>query len=872
MRIFTAPSKFELDERLVRELRRAADVEGAHRQLRARLADRLGGDDADRLAHVDRRAARQIATVAGGADAVRRFAGQHRADLHFLDAGGGDRRHVLLVDHPPGRNDRLAVGVGDRLGGGAAENARGERSDDRAGVDDRPHLDAVARAAIRRGDDRVLRDVDETTRQIAGVGRLQRRVGEALAGAVGRVEVLENRQALLEVGDDRALDDLARRLGHQAAHRRELAHLGRRTARAGIRHHVDRIHRQIAAVLVLADGRDARHHLLGELVGALRPGVDDLVVLLALGDQAVVVLLLVFLRERRGLGDARGLGVRHDHVVLAERNAGLERLAESERHDAVAEDHRLLLTAVAVDGVDHPRDFLLRHQLVDDVERDLGVIGQQLAEHQPARRGVEHLGLTLAVGVEDPGAALDLAVQRDRLGGERVLDLAHVGEGHALPRLAVAHLRGVVEPEHHVLARHDDRLAVGGVQDVVGRHHQHARLELRLERQRHVHRHLVAVEVGVEGGADERMQLDRLALDQHRLERLNAEAVQGGRAVEHHRMLADHLVEDVPDFRLLLLDQLLGLLDGRRQTLGVEPRVDERLEQLERHLLGQAALVQLELGTDDDHRAAGIVDALAEQVLAEPALLALQHVGERLQRPLVGAGDDAAAAAVVEQGVDRLLQHPLLVADDDVGRAQLHQPLQAIVAVDDAAVEIVEVGRGEATAVERHQRPQVRRNDRDFGQDHPLRLVAGMHERLDDLQPLGETLRLQLALRLGDLDLQILGDLGEVHALEDLADRLGADHRREAVLAVFVGSAQELVLGQELTVLERRQARIEHDVGFEIEDALEVLERHVEQQADARSAATSGTRCAPPARRARYGPCARAAPATASLRRRTSRR
>jgi hypothetical protein len=33
------------------------------------------------------------------------------------------------------------------------------------------------------------------------------------------------------------------------------------------------------------------------LVGALGPGVDDLVVLLALGDQAVIVLLLVFLDE-----------------------------------------------------------------------------------------------------------------------------------------------------------------------------------------------------------------------------------------------------------------------------------------------------------------------------------------------------------------------------------------------------------------------------------------------------------------------------------------------------------------------------------------------------------------------------------------------
>ena len=109
--------------------------------------------------------------------------------------------------------------------------------------------------------------------------------------------------------------------------------------------------------------------------------------------------------------------------------------------------------------------------------------------------------------------------------------------------------------------------AVRRVQDVVRRHHQHARFELRLERQRHVHGHLVAVEVGVEGRADERVQLDRLALDQHRLEGLDAEAVQRRRAVQQHRMLADDLVEDVPDLRLLLLDQLLRLLDGRREAL-----------------------------------------------------------------------------------------------------------------------------------------------------------------------------------------------------------------------------------------------------------------------------------------------------------------
>src|SRR5205823_13001980 len=76
--------RFEV--RLLIELRRAADVEGPHRQLRARFADRLGGDDADRLADVDRRAAREITPVALGADALARSAHQGRADLYALQA------------------------------------------------------------------------------------------------------------------------------------------------------------------------------------------------------------------------------------------------------------------------------------------------------------------------------------------------------------------------------------------------------------------------------------------------------------------------------------------------------------------------------------------------------------------------------------------------------------------------------------------------------------------------------------------------------------------------------------------------------------------------------------------------------------------
>ena len=272
------------------------------------------------------------------------------------------------------------------------------------------------------------------------------------------------------------------------------------------------------------------------------------------------------------------------------------------------------------------------------------------------------------------------------------------------------------------LRRHD-RATRRRRQDVVGAEHEHAGLGLRLGRQRHVDGHLVAVEVGVERGADQRVDLQRLALDQHRLEGLDAEAVQRRCTVEQHRVLLDDVFEHVPHLRAATLDHALGGLDVLRQLEVDEALHDERLEQLERHQLRQTALVQLQRRAGHDDRTTRVVDALAEQVLAEPALLALEHVGQRLQRTVARPGDRAAAAAVVEQRVDGLLQHALLVVDDDLGGAEVEQPLQPVVAVDHAAVQVVEVGGGEAATVELHHRAQFRRDHRHDVEDHRLRVV-----------------------------------------------------------------------------------------------------------------------------------------------------
>ena len=72
------------------------------------------------------------------------------------------------------------------------------------------------------------------------------------------------------------------------------------------------------------------------------------------------------------------------------------------------------------------------------------------------------------------------------------------------------------------------------------------------------------------------MELDRFALDQHRLEGLNTQPMEGRRAVEQHRMFADDIVEDIPDVFAFLFDHLLGAFDrGDVASFRFELAVDE---------------------------------------------------------------------------------------------------------------------------------------------------------------------------------------------------------------------------------------------------------------------------------------------------------
>ena len=343
--------------------------------------------------------------------------------------------------------------------------------------------------------------------------------------------------------------------------------------------------------------------------------------------------------------------------------------------------------------------------------------------------------------------------------------------------------------------------------------------------------HLVTVEVGIERRADHRVKLDGFAFDENGFERLDRKSVQSRGSVEHDRLALGDFVEDIPDRILLPFNELLGATHGMGVAPLLEAANDERLEQHESHLLGKAALPELELGSADDDGTSGVVDAFAEEVLAETTRLALEHITQGLEGASTSTRDSAAMAAIVEHSIDGLLEHALFVSDNNIRRLELLQVAEAVVAVDDAAIEVVEIGGRKTSAFERNEGAQLGRDNRHDRQDHVLWPAVAGAEAFTDLHALGDLFADLLRLGVLDFLFELLHELFHVYASENLADALSAHDGFERI-AVLLKVVLVFRLGEELVGLERGVARIGDEVILIVDDTLEAVGRHVKHEAD----------------------------------------
>ncbi len=679
----------------------------------------MGGNDAHRFAHIYQGAVGQVAPVALHAYPVAGLADQDGADLHPLNACLFNGPGRIIADHlPSGHQDFTCLRMHHIFSGYPAGNALPEGLNYRFAVPgellDGTHGDVILGAAVMLPDDHILGHVHQPPGQITGVGCADGGVRQALAGTVAGDEELQYGEAFPEVGLDGNLKSTARGVRNQTAHARQLADLGLVTPGTRSGHHVNGV--EIVEVV---------QHIPGDQLFGLGPDRAYPLVALFRGEQAPAVLLLDLLHFFFRGPDPLVLGGGNGDVGNGHRGPRAGAVVEAQLHDLVQDLCGLMGTVLFVKAVHQIDQLLFIQRFVNEAE----VFRHDTVHKQAARGGLQTRSL-LAIKPQD-----DLGMQFDGASIVSVEHLFHGAEVAALALGSLLHRSKVVQADDHVLVGCDDGPAAGGNQDVVGGEHQKPCFCLGLRGQGHVHRHLVAVEVRVVGGADQGMQLNRPAFHQNWLEGLDAQSVQGGGPVEQHGMLFNDLLHNVPHFRAHPVHHLLGAFDVVGNTLFHKLLHDKGLKQLQGHFLGQAALVEAQFRTDHNYGTAGIVHAFAQEVLAETPLLTLEHIAEGLQGPVARAGDRPAPAAVVDQGIHGLLEHALFVADDNVRSAQLQKSLEAVVAVDHPPVEIVEVGGGKPSAVQLHHGPELRRDHGDNIQNHPGGVVARGAEGLHNFQP-----------------------------------------------------------------------------------------------------------------------------------------
>ena len=528
-------------------------VEGTQGQLCTRLADSLSGNHADSLALLHHESCSKVTTVALGAQAVFSLAGEDRTDLHFLDTGALDSVASTLANLFAGSNDQYTVLIEDVVYAYSTEDTLRERSYYGVVLLDSASNQATERTTVLLGDDHIVRYVNKTTGQITGIGSLQSGIGKTLTGTVGRNEVLQHAHAFLEVSKHRVFDRgtcVGRsgflRFTHQATDTSQLLDLLFVTTRTRIHHHIYGVESLVGLLHVF-------HQDVCNLVVDTTPCVNDLVVTLVVGHLTEVIALGDSLDFCITFGDKVSTLLRNKDVVEVETQTALECHVVTEVLDVVEELSRTGYTA----GLDNLGDDVLDSTFLEYCVLETDLLRHVLINHYTPRSGLDDMLRQLTVNhLLDTYAHLGVDIHSTLVQGDGALLLAIERQSFALH--AGALLGDVIQTKNHVLRRNGDRITVSRVKDVVRAEHQQLCLEDSLVAQRKVYSHLVTIEVGVETGAGQRVQLNSLTLDHLRLERQYTMTVQCRCTVEQYGVTFHHMLQDLKDNRITAVDDLLG--------------------------------------------------------------------------------------------------------------------------------------------------------------------------------------------------------------------------------------------------------------------------------------------------------------------------
>ena len=581
-------------------------------------------------------------------------------------------------------------------------------------------------------------------------------------------------------------------------------------------------------------------HFVSCGVTRLGPNVNDLLVTLTMSDETTTIEFLNGIDFLVGFFKTELLSVRNDHVCDTNGATRVGSFTETESLQTVQASNRFFLTHSLEAAPDDVGDLFLTNGVVDETK----LCRPDLIETHTTDGGLdERLGritegalllLVVWIAITNLVVHTSMAFRKGKFDFRWVVVNWQTLENISLLFLTkLTQVSQEVATERNVLGWSQNWLTASRAEQVVRRKHEQASFQLSFHREWHVNGHLVTIKVSIVSTANERMHTDSFAFDEFWLKGLNGKTMECRSTVQENWMSLGDFIKNVPHFRCAALNHLLGRADGVNQTHFLQATNDEWLEQDESHLLRKTALIESEIRTDNNNGTTRVIDALAEKILTETTGLAFKHVGEGLQRTIACTSHWAAMATVVEQGVHSFLQHALLITNDDIRCAQLEQVLETVVTIDDATIEIVQVGGRKAATFQRHERTKIRRNDWKNFHDHGFWTAVRLSKALAKLQALGQLLADLLGLGLGHRLFQFLDGIGKIDPAEDVTDGFSTHAHAESVCTVLFFCFTEINFGQQLTTLQWSAAWLDDHVVFIIDDALKRAGRHIQHETDA---------------------------------------
>ncbi len=192
------------------------------------------------------------------------------------------------------------------------------------------------------------------------------------------------------------------------------------------------------------------------------------------------------------------------------------------------------------------------------------------------------------------------------------------------------------------------------------------------------------------------------------------------------------------------------------------------------------------------------------------------------------------------------MKHPLFIPEDHFRSLDVDQALEAIVADDNATIEVIEVRRCEAAPFERYERTQIRRDDRDDIKDHPLRAIRlfclACAECIKDAQTLEHIGLLGLGHVVFSRFTKDEICLISINTTKEFLHSLTADEGDELARIIIIHVAllrtevlqhvEILFFREKVLRLKTRGTRLNDDVGFVIHDPFDVLCWHTDHTGD----------------------------------------